>query len=207
VFKNLRTQDRRLFAQLDHVAAQLARSAAILARLLAGPRAAEAGLAAEVREMGEQTGPSREQVDVRALTGFASRLDRLEYRELATALDAAAAAVREATAHAESLHASGAPEGVREMAATLAAAAAAVAAAVPHVGSAPDEVVSRSAEVRRLATRGDALYYEGVGALFAGAPDAVEVLRWKEIYEKLGPALASCERAAAVFEQLAKQNA
>jgi len=43
-----------------------------------------------------------------------------------------------------------------------------------------------------------------VGALFDGTPDAVNVLRWKDMYETMRRALASCGRAATVLDRLSR---
>jgi hypothetical protein len=129
-----------------------------------------------------------------------------EYRELAITLDAAVEAVRDAAELAANLHASGAPAGVRALAERLSAAAVVIEAMLPHVSRAPAEVLRRCAGVRRLIAEGDTIYYDGVGALFLGAPDAVEVLRWKDIYGTLRHALQCCGRSAGVLAQVTRSN-
>lgn len=208
MFDHLRNEDKILFEQLGRIAAYLARAAELLERRLAGPRSAAAGIALEVRALGAQPAIRYDDVDVRAFTGFSMRLDPAQYRELAMALDSAAEAVREATAHVESLGVSAAPEGVRAFAHTLSRAAAALQIAVPFAGEGWDDEGPRSAsEVERRADEGEALYIDGVGALFAGAPDPMHVLRWKDVYDKLRHGLWSCARAASVLDQLARANA
>ena len=202
MFKHLRSGDKLLFEQLAHIASHLSHSAALLERLLSGTRDAEAGLAAERRELERHAEPVAPDADVRAFTTFVTRLDRTEYRELALTLDAAVGAVRDAAGQAAELHASGAPAGMRALSGRLAAAASLIEATLPYVGRARDEVLPRCADVRRLVDEGDTIYYDGVGSLFHGTPDAVEVLRWKAIYETLRYGLQCCGRSANVLEQI-----
>jgi uncharacterized protein len=206
VFKKLRTEDTLLFEQLGRIAGHLSHAAALLERLVSGTRDAEAALAAEGRALGRRAEPAAQDADVHAFTAFVMRLDRMEYRELAITLDAAVEAVRDAAELAANLHASGAPAGVRALAERLSAAAVVIEAMLPHVSRAPAEVLRRCAGVRRLIAEGDTIYYDGVGALFLGAPDAVEVLRWKDIYGTLRHALQCCGRSAGVLAQVTRSN-
>lgn len=203
MLEHLRNDDPALLEQLEDIVRHLVLASELLSRLLAAPAAATAGIAREARELDRSQRTAPDDVDVHAIKTFAKRLDRMEFRTVATALDACVEAVREATNHAESLQASDAPRGVRALAEVLAAATAALRDAVPQVGLRSAEAASRCAEVRRLGEVGDALYYEGVGALYEGTPDPTQVLRWQDVYEKVRFALERCAQAAAVLAQLA----
>jgi uncharacterized protein Yka (UPF0111/DUF47 family) len=122
-------------------------------------------------------------------------------------LDAAVDAVEKAATHAEALHASGAPDALRSLAGTLTKATGALEAAVPHVGHSPAEVMERVAVIRRLEEDGETLLETGLEQLFSGAPNALDVLRWKDVYEKLAHALGSCANAASALEQVTRSNA
>jgi uncharacterized protein Yka (UPF0111/DUF47 family) len=61
--------------------------------------------------------------------------------------------------------------------------------------------------VHWLKDRGDDSYYAGVEQLFAGDSNAVDVLRWKDIYDKVRNALSCCSKAAGAIEQVAQNNA
>ena len=50
------------------------------------------------------------------------------------------------------------------------------------------DAAARSSGSRRRATR---IYQEAVGELFLGKPDALEVIKWKEIYDTLERAIDS----------------
>ncbi len=48
------------------------------------------------------------------------------------------------------------------------------------------------AVIKQLEEEGDAVYHEAVGALFAGSPDPLDVIKWKEMYDTLERAIDSC---------------
>jgi hypothetical protein len=66
----------------------------------------------------------------------------------------------------------------------------------------PKIVEARSREIKRLEEEGDALYNAAVGELFAGTPDPLEVIKWKELYDTMERALDQCEDVANVLESI-----
>ena len=62
-------------------------------------------------------------------------------------------------------------------------------------------------EIKRLEEEGDAIYHEAVGALFAGTPDPIEVIRWKEVYETLEIAIDQCMGVATALQSISIKNA
>jgi uncharacterized protein len=71
----------------------------------------------------------------------------------------------------------------------------------------PSEVSAEVADIKALEEEGDALYHEAVGALFAGHPDPLEVIRWKEIYESLEQAIDLCMGVANAVQSISLKNA
>jgi uncharacterized protein len=71
----------------------------------------------------------------------------------------------------------------------------------------PSEVAAQAAQIKLLEEEGDALYHEAVGALFAGKPDPIEVIRWKEIYESLEQAIDQCMGVALAVQSISLKNA
>ncbi|HYD52840.1 MAG TPA: hypothetical protein VEA99_09445 [Gemmatimonadaceae bacterium] len=199
MFGHLRTKDRQLFAQLAGITSRLSHSTALLARLLDGPHAAAAPQAVHP---GVLNGVLHARDDVHTFTAFAMRMDRMEYRDLALALDAAASAVWDATVQASELHATGTEPRARELAALLGDAAGALHEAVPHVGRDPAIVHRYCTNVREHADAGAALYYAGVERLVAQSTNAVETLRAKQISDVLLNALDGCARTAVVLDRL-----
>jgi uncharacterized protein Yka (UPF0111/DUF47 family) len=54
--------------------------------------------------------------------------------------------------------------------------------------------------VKRLEEQGDAMYFDALAGLFEGRPEVVEVLKWKELYDRLEEALERNERVAHLLE-------
>ena len=61
-------------------------------------------------------------------------------------------------------------------------------------------------ELRRLEDEGDRLNREAVSDLFKTEADAMTVIRWKDIHERLEEAVDACENAADVLEAILVKN-
>jgi uncharacterized radical SAM superfamily Fe-S cluster-containing enzyme len=64
----------------------------------------------------------------------------------------------------------------------------------------PQGVTERWVELHRLEHKGDDVYHRAVGALFHETRDALTVIKWKDIYEKLEAAIDRCENVANIIE-------
>jgi uncharacterized protein Yka (UPF0111/DUF47 family) len=58
----------------------------------------------------------------------------------------------------------------------------------------------QAVEVNRLENRADSLLRETLAAMFEESADAIEVIKWKEIYETLEIVTDRCEDVANVIE-------
>jgi predicted phosphate transport protein (TIGR00153 family) len=71
---------------------------------------------------------------------------------------------------------------------------------VVAVLSKPKGVTERLIELHRLENEGDDIYHRAVAALFHDRGDPLEVLKWKDVYEKLEAAIDRCENVANIIE-------
>lgn len=71
----------------------------------------------------------------------------------------------------------------------------------------PGGIAPRLVEIHRLENEGDDLYHEAIGDLFQGEPDAIRIIRWKDIYDKLEAAVDRCEQAANIIETVIIKHA
>jgi predicted phosphate transport protein (TIGR00153 family) len=71
---------------------------------------------------------------------------------------------------------------------------------VVAVLSKPKGVTERLVELHRLENEGDDIYHRAVAALFHDRGDPLEVLKWKDVYEKLEAAIDRCENVANIIE-------
>jgi uncharacterized protein len=66
----------------------------------------------------------------------------------------------------------------------------------------PKNVTPRLVEIHRLENEGDDLYHAAIAELFHDSHDALTVLKWKEVYEKLEAAVDRCENVANIIESV-----
>ncbi|HYU53742.1 MAG TPA: DUF47 family protein, partial [Gemmatimonadaceae bacterium] len=68
-------------------------------------------------------------------------------------------------------------------------------------------VYAISEKLKSLEEEGDAVYHEAMGKLFAEGSDAIDVIKWKDLYDKLEDALDQCEDVGNVLHSIALKNA
>jgi uncharacterized protein Yka (UPF0111/DUF47 family) len=70
----------------------------------------------------------------------------------------------------------------------------------------PKNVHQRVNAIKKLEEEGDAVYHEAVGALFAGTPDPIDVIKWKEMYDTLEGTIDSCMGVAQALQSLSLKS-
>ena len=68
------------------------------------------------------------------------------------------------------------------------------------------KMLEHGRKIKALEEEGDVLYAQSVGALFEHDEPAIEVLKWKEIYDSLEEAIDECEDVSNVLESIALKN-
>lgn len=68
--------------------------------------------------------------------------------------------------------------------------------------SKPDNINSHFVEIHRLENEADEIYFRAMKELFSNGSDALNVIRWKEIYEILEYATDRCEHVANIIESI-----
>jgi len=117
---------------------------------------------------------------------FITPLDREDIHQLASDLDDVMDAIDGTARRSQIFHLGLAPQGVKQL----------------------TEVIQRMVGV--LAEReeeGDALYQEALGRMFETERDALEVIKWKEIYDNLEMTLDQGEDVANVLESITLKHA
>jgi uncharacterized protein len=66
----------------------------------------------------------------------------------------------------------------------------------------PKGVTQRLVEIHRLENEGDDIFHAAIAELFHEEHDALTVLKWKDIYEKLEAATDRCENVANIIESV-----
>lgn len=62
-------------------------------------------------------------------------------------------------------------------------------------------------KIHTLENQGDEVFREALVELFAGSTDSVEIIKWKDLHEKLEQAIDRCEDVANIVEMLVVKHA
>jgi predicted phosphate transport protein (TIGR00153 family) len=71
----------------------------------------------------------------------------------------------------------------------------------------PNGIGPRLVELHRLENEGDDIYHTAIAELFRNATDPLNVIKWKDIYEKLEAAVDRCENVANIIESVIIKHA
>ena len=197
-------RDEGFFVLFNELAKRLKEAARLLNRLLAEPDRLEQYVAAiktVEHEADVLTHDVRERID----RSFVTPIDREDIHLLATELDDVIDLIDGTARRVAMFHIAESREPAQRLSQTIEKAADRIEAGVAAIKQ-PAVVAGCSREIKRLEEQGDAIYQEAVGALFAGQPDPLEVIKWKEVYDTLEETLDSCQGVGHVLESISLKN-
>jgi len=161
--------------------------------------------AESLREIERQCDEMARDVLKRVNKSFVTPIDREDIFALANALDTIADEI-EATAACVVMYGLGqTPRAMKEMAGVLAETTSATSDSVAMLSSA-EGLIESLPPIRNLASKGEAIYRSAIRELFAGNKDALDVLKQKEVYERIEAALEGCVAASNILEGIALKN-
>jgi len=137
---------------------------------------------------------------------FITPLDREDIHQLASDLDDVMDAMDGTARRAQIFRLGVAPQGVRRLAEVIQRMVAVLAEAVGRLKKG-DDVMRFCVEAKQLEEEGDAIYHEALGQLFERETNALEVIKWKEIYDNLEGTLDQAEDVANVVESITIKHA
>ena len=137
---------------------------------------------------------------------FITPIDREDIHHLATRLDDVIDLLDGTARRFEMLHINEIRPPAKQLAGVLVRAADEIERAVKGMRK-PALVNQHVVAIKQLEEEGDAIYHEAVGALFAGSPNPLEVLKWKEMYDTLERAIDSCMAVAQVLQSISLKHA
>jgi hypothetical protein len=70
----------------------------------------------------------------------------------------------------------------------------------------PKAVSGANRQLKMLEEEGDAMYHEAVELLFSSTTDAIEVMKWKELYDKIEDAIDQCEDVGNTLQSIVLKN-
>ncbi|OLC05521.1 MAG: hypothetical protein AUH78_26590 [Gemmatimonadetes bacterium 13_1_40CM_4_69_8] len=137
---------------------------------------------------------------------FITPLDREDIHQLASDLDDVMDVMDGTARRALIFHIGVAPAGVRQLVEVIQRMVAVLAEGVGRLKKG-DDVMKYCVEAKKLEEEGDVIYHEVLGELFEKERDALEVIKWKEIYDNLERTLDEAEDVANVLESITLKHA
>lgn len=137
---------------------------------------------------------------------FITPLDREDIHQLSSDLDDVMDAMDGTARRAQIFGLGVSPQGVLRITEVMQRMVAAIGEAVSRLKKG-DDVMRYCIEAKQLEEEGDAIYHESLGQLFAKERDAIELIKWKEIYDNLERTLDEAEDVANVVESITIKHA
>jgi predicted phosphate transport protein (TIGR00153 family) len=137
---------------------------------------------------------------------FITPLDREDIHQLASDLDDVMDTIDGTARRAQIFHLGVPPLGVKQLAEVISRMTAVLGEAVGRLKKG-DDVMKYCVEAKRLEEEGDVIYHEALGLLFEKETNAIELVKWKEIYDNLERTLDEAEDVANVVESIALKHA
>jgi len=70
----------------------------------------------------------------------------------------------------------------------------------------PKVVTAANRQLKMLEEEGDAVYHEAVEKLFSTPADPIDVMKWKELFDKIEDAIDQCEDVGNTLQSIALKN-
>jgi predicted phosphate transport protein (TIGR00153 family) len=197
-------KDEGFFDLFDGLALRLTASATHLHNLFSEPTRLNEH-ATKIKELEHEADEITHEIMLRLDRSFVTPLDREDIHALATNLDNVVDLMDGTARRAQMFHITDRRDPAKALSAILVKATESIKEAVSKVKQ-PKEVARIAREIKILEEQGDTIYGTGVGALFEGTPEALDVIKWKELYDHLENALDECEDCLNVLESVSIKN-
>ena len=186
--------------QAEYIGVAATHLQALMAHPVDAPR-----IAAEIKKAETDGDAVVHLINQRIDTSFVTPLDREDIHLLAKRLDNVIDLINGAARRVVMFRITETRHGADVMAAIIVTSAKEILQAIDDVTK-PKRMVEHSKAIKVLEEEGDALYAECVGALFSNDVPAIEVIKWKEIFDALEHTIDECDDVANVLESIALKN-
>jgi uncharacterized protein Yka (UPF0111/DUF47 family) len=197
-------RDEQFFEMFAQLAQRITRSSVLLHELFNEP-ARLAHFESAIKDVEHEADGLVHQVNTKIDTSFITPLDREDIHTLATRLDNVVDLIDGTARRARMFGITDTRAPALQLTDVLVRAARIIEESVRELKK-PRVVAENGRKIKQLEEEGDAIYHEAVGSLFRGTPDPLEVIKWKELYDKLEEALDECEDVSNVLESIALKN-
>ena len=197
-------RDEGFFDLFNELAKRLVTSAALLRDLFAQPHRLDE-LTAAIKEVEHEADHITHDVSKRLDSSFITPLDREDIHSLAQELDNVVDLIDGTSRRTSMFHIAETRDAARRLCEILVQQVKHLERAVTQIRD-PRAVAMATREVKVLEAQGDSIYHDAMEALFAGRPDPLDVMKWKEIYDTIEETLDRCQTVAIVLESISLKN-
>jgi uncharacterized protein Yka (UPF0111/DUF47 family) len=197
-------RDQEFFAMFAQLAERLTAAARLLSQLFNETERLDEHAAAIKRVEHEADDLTRE-IIARIDRTFVTPIDREDIHLLASRLDNVIDLLDGTARRAQVFAIRDSHRSARSLTEVLIRAGGAIEIAVASIRR-PRTVTEKMREVKKLEEEADVLYQEALAALFAGSPDPLEVIKWKDLLDLLEDAMDECEDVANVLESISLKH-
>ncbi len=196
--KSLKPRGNVFFDRFESSAQNMVTAADLLEEML-GDFPARGDLAQEILECEHEGDRITHDLERLLNTTFVTPMDRNDILELTSSIDDVVDFTEEVADFLGLYQVPAVRPDARQLAAVLAAACRQLALAIVGLRSVAD-VSEHVVEVHRLENEGDRIFRAAVAALFSSGADTLDIVRWKDVLERLENAVDATERAASIIE-------
>lgn len=198
-------RDAQFYEMFAAVAQRLTGSATLLHEVFKNPDALEENVA-RIKALEHEADNLTHDVIDRIDRTFVTPFDREDIHELARALDDVVDLIDGAARRTAIFHIKEAtPYGVT-LSDVLMRSAQCIEQTVAKMKD-PKVVGAGNRQLKLLEEEGDAIYHDALDVLFAQTTDAILVIKWKELYDKVEDAIDHCEDVGNVLQSISLKNA
>jgi hypothetical protein len=198
-------RDQEFFTLFNELATHLATSARLLKELFEQPTQLQDRVRA-IKAVEHKADQLTLEINTRIDRSFVTPIDPEDIHALSTRLDDVIDLLDGTARRAEIFHIGEVREPARRLSALLVEATEHLQRGVSGIKR-PKAVNACAIEVKRIEEEGDSIYHDAVGELFRGKPDPLDVIRWKEIYDRLEQAIDSCMGVVHALQSISLKNA
>ncbi len=203
---NFLPREEQYFSLFKQMTSYIIDASRALVEMLADKNGDYGKHAANVKAIEHACDDLTHSISVRLNKSFITPFDREDIYMLSGALDDIVDLINDTSramvmydVHESTPHARGFAEVIQAMAVQL--------HEIISVLERPTGIDQRLIEIHRLENEGDDIYHRAIGELFHNETNAMTVIKWKEIYEKLESTVDRCESVANIIESVIIKNA
>jgi uncharacterized protein len=198
-------RDEQFFDLFDQLTAHLVTTTRMLTDLFAAPSQV-ADHVRSIKDIEHKADVLTHDINQRIDRSFVTPFDREDIHMLAIRLDDVIDLIDGTSRRFEMLHIATVKDPAKALARVLVKAAEEIQQSVKSIRK--SKIVSlHAAAIKQLEEEGDAIYHAAMGELFAGSPDPLDVMKWKEMYDTLERAIDSCMGVAQVLQSISLKHA